>query len=175
VTEALLADLSHPLWFDAPDSELALRHGVRVDEVRAAREVLRRRLVVGEVARDARELAELVEWPGSIGELVQECVQQALHRARQRGGRHTDPRSQALAEALRDERRAREMTSRLMPVSGDDGRSAGRSHGRSARTTKRAEGTSGIGIRGGPGREARAGATVAQHMGAGAAVDMREG
>lgn len=173
--DALLADLSHPLWFDASDADLAERHGVATSEVRVAREELRRRLAIGETARDARTLASIVGWEGSLGELVGECVRMALDSVRRRGGRHTDPRMQALADALREARRAQEMEGRLVPVSSDDGRSAGRRHGRSTRTTKRVEGTSGIGIRGGPGREARAGATVAQRAGADAAVGMRDG
>lgn len=149
---AIFADFAHPLWGGALDHELADHHGVTPGDVRALRAEHRRNMGGHALYQAAAALAEEVQWPGSIGELITACVAQAYDRAERRGFRHSSPSMAELADALRAERTDRELerlsgqvdeSSTCEPTSSGQGHSVDRARSRSQARAEASEGVSG--------------------------------
>ena len=137
---ALAHDLRCPLMSGCTDEELAADHGVTARHVRELRDQMAHDALSADVLATAREIARLTGSAAPLDVIVRRAMRAAL-RATQRATQDAGTRH-----------------------------SVGGAKGRSVRTQKRTEGTSGIGNRGGARREARAGARVAVDKGRRAAL-----
>lgn len=99
--------LSSPLWADSGDEEIARCHGYTVNEVRTTRDQMQRDFASARVATRLRELGHVVQWRGTMTELLIEVLDGAINRAKARDGKHSDARMQELREALIESGRLR--------------------------------------------------------------------
>lgn len=144
--QAVLADLTHPLFGIGPDREIAEDHRVTPADVRRLRGELRAALLTTETAVALREIARLTAWAGTSGELLTAVLDAALQRAVRRATNDGPVRNRP-----------------------------GRSGAGVSRPQKRERAPREIGSRGEFSREAGPGAAVGRRKGAVPAAETRDG
>jgi hypothetical protein len=90
-----------PIWASAPDHQIADRVGVTPSIVRELRADYRRQLGLAELVPKLQRIAERLDWPGSLGQLLEVAVERLDASARP----NPHPCMQALRRAIREQRR----------------------------------------------------------------------
>ena len=144
---AILADLECPIMGSGTDHEIADEHGVTPRDVRVLRAALRRDQGVARILALGRELAALSDSDMSPGETVELVMHEAVARARKRAESREDVGARRSADGARRSRTPAQVSG---GVSGDRGPRRRLPRG-------------------------AAGATVGRRVGAGPAVETREG
>ena len=102
---AILDSFIDPIWASAPDHEVADRVGVSPAIVRALRAEYRRQLGLAELVGKLQSIADRLDWPGTLGELLGVAVERLDISARP----NPHPSMQALRAAIREQRRLEDL------------------------------------------------------------------
>lgn len=120
---AIVADLEHPVLSAGTDVEIGADHGVSAGHVGAMRAKLSRDVDTHRVRLRARELAKLLDWKGSLADLVEAVLCDEIarqHRAEDYLRNQAEHRKRAPTGVAPDERRGsgkRPSSVQVAPVS----------------------------------------------------------